>query len=584
MARRKKGADEDPARAAFASARARVAEHPLFGEMIGRTWIREGRLEGGGYALVDGAGHITVDLSRGAGPATWTWVLAHCLTHLAFGHAGYRRDRDWDVAADAVAAGFLADVKVGSPLPGFQPGFPERDVEKLYQRFLTEGVPPSFRGWGTGPQGETGLREGQSDHGGYFAQLFAEGLARSVREAVRQAAGAPPLREASTMAQAREWFLSSYPLLGGLAAGFEILEDIDLCHRMQIQVAAVDVELREIYVNPLAQLDEDQARFVLAHELLHAGLRHPARRRGRDPYFWNVACDFVINAWLVEMRLGEPPDQGFLHDPDLAGESAESVYDTIVRARRKYRKLATLRGLELGDMVGASSDEFWDTGRGLDLDTFCRQALSQGLLAHQDQQRGLLPAGLVEEIKALQQPVIPWDVELARWFDRHFSPLEKRRTFARPSRRQASTPDIPRARWVVPPEQLAGRTFGVVLDTSGSMSRRLLGMALGAIASYAMSRDVPAVRVVFCDAAAYDEGYMRPEEIAERVRVRGRGGTVLQPGVDLLEKAGDFPSDGPILVVTDGQCDRVRVKREHAFLVPRGVTLPFRAGEVFRMG
>jgi predicted metal-dependent peptidase len=128
------------------------------------------------------------------------------------------------------------------------------------------------------------------------------------------------------------------------------------------------------------------------------------------------------------------------------------------------------------------------------------------------------------------------------------------------------------------------RTFGVVLDTSGSMNHALMGKALGAIASYAMARDVPAARVVFCDAAAYDAGYLPVEEIAGRVRVRGRGGTVLQPGVDLLERADDFPKDGPILVITDAQCDRVRVEREHAFLVPKGATLPFATrAEVFRI-
>ena len=125
-------------------------------------------------------------------------------------------------------------------------------------------------------------------------------------------------------------------------------------------------------------------------------------------------------------------------------------------------------------------------------------------------------------------------------------------------------------------------TFGVVLDTSGSMERTVLARALGTIASYATSRDVPAVRVVFCDAAPYDEGYLRPEEIAGRVR--GRSGTILQPGIDLLQRAPDFPADGPLLIITDGYCDRLQVKREHAFLVPRGRSLPFVAkGPVFRI-
>jgi len=124
--------------------------------------------------------------------------------------------------------------------------------------------------------------------------------------------------------------------------------------------------------------------------------------------------------------------------------------------------------------------------------------------------------------------------------------------------------------------------FGVVLDTSGSMDRTLLAKCLGTIASYCASREVRFVRLVFCDAAAYDQGYVPAEEIADRVRVKGRGGTVLQPGIDLLEKSKDFPETGPILVITDGMCDRVRIHREHAFLLPEGRSLPFvPKGKVF---
>lgn len=76
------------------------------------------------------------------------------------------------------------------------------------------------------------------------------------------------------------------------------------------------------------------------------------------------------------------------------------------------------------------------------------------------------------------------------------------------------------------------------------------------------------MRVVFCDAEAHDNGWMHPFDIAGRVRVRGRGGTVLQPGVDLPQDAPDFPKDGPILVITDAWIDRVRIRREHAYLPP----------------
>ena len=124
---------------------------------------------------------------------------------------------------------------------------------------------------------------------------------------------------------------------------------------------------------------------------------------------------------------------------------------------------------------------------------------------------------------------------------------------------------------------MKSRTFGVVLDTSGSMSRTLIAKALGSIANYAIARDVPFVRVVFCDAHAYDEGYMSPENIAGKVKVRGRGGTILMPGIRKLEEADDFPEDGPILIITDTECDRLTVRkpRDHAYLVPKGKRLPF---------
>jgi predicted metal-dependent peptidase len=274
------------------------------------------------------------------------------------------------------------------------------------------------------------------------------------------------------------------------------------------------------------------------------------------------------------------PSFGGLHDPELRGLSAEAIYDRIVCDIRKYRKLATIRGFGLCDILDPSEVR----GRIVDADEFCRRALAQGLALHQKAGRGLLPGQLVQEIEALSVPPIPWDVKLAQWLDGFFAPTDPRRTYARASRRQSATPDIPRPRVVPFSEEVVERTFGVVLDTSGSMDRTLLGQGLGAISSYALSREVPLVRVVFCDAVAYDEGYLAPETIAGRVKVRGRGGTILQPGVNLLERATDFPKDGPILIVTDALCDHVRCSRDHAFLVPPGARLPFVArGPVFEM-
>lgn len=600
-AKRKANEQNDIALRNFQEGYRIVKRHPIFAALLEHTTVlrREGTpFPQEGLARVSRSGYIYCHPKVRATPERWVRTLAHCLLHLGMEHfAEKEHPARWNIACDCVAEKFLADLKLGKPLcDGVLPAGISNE-EKLYRRLCEGGITPEYTGFGTAGENSSdmifddpeSLRWSRRPKS--WSAVFAVGLGLAVQNAVNVAAGYSETLDCgeqdsskSPAARAKGWFVSSYPLLGAIAAGFKLIEDPLVCQRMDIRVAAVSCGLQEIYMNPAAALSEDECRFVMAHEFLHAALRHDARHEWRDSYLWNVACDFVINGWLTEMGLGERPD-GVLYDEQFKGMNAEAVYDRIVTDLRVYRKLATLRGAGLGDIL-PDGDSWWERSGGVDLDTFYRRALGQGLEYHQAEGRGYLPEGLVEEIRALSHPPIPWDVELGRWFDELFTPFEKTRSYARPSRRQSATPDIPRPSWVIGQAALEGRTFGVVLDTSGSMERGLLATALGAVAGYSVARDVPGVRVVFCDAEAYDQGYMRPEDIAGTVKVKGRGGTVLQPAIDLLERAEDFPKDAPVLIITDGYCeDRfVLHGREHAYLIPWGAQLPFvPRGRVFRM-
>lgn len=578
----KKHAQEPPHVRARLEGFARVRAHPLLRHLAEHAGLREdARVVPEGWAGVTASGTVVVNPDRRGSADEWAYVFAHLLLHLGFGHFPCEAKKaHWNAACDVVVAAFLAPLKLGRAPPELvvDPELYSRDERALYRRFLVDGIPPSAGGGCAGPT-TCDLLDGGEPYttwrGETWQDLLAAGLRAAVAHAVDVAGGVAPSKGGtalSTAERARRWFMASFPLLGSLATAFRLVEDLDACRRMDVGVAAVSETLREVYVNPLARLSEDEARFVLAHELLHVGLRHTARRAGRDPYLWNVACDFVINGWLHEMRVGVPPRVGVLLDGELAGLSAESIYDRIVGDMRRFRRLATLRGTGLVDVLDGTEPR---TGDPTSLDAFFRQCLAQGLLVHRAQGRGTVPAGLVEEIWAVAEPPIPWDVALARLFDAWFPPIASRRTYARPSRRQDATPDIPRPRTAMLDEHREGRTFAVVLDTSGSMDRSLLARALGAIASYAASRDVALVRLVYCDAAPYDEGFVAPESLLRGVDVKGRGGTVLQPAIDLVDRAADFPPDGPILVVTDGECDLLHVPRPHAYVVPRGARLPF---------
>ncbi|MER7561847.1 hypothetical protein ABTZ93_02650 [Streptomyces sp. NPDC097941] len=546
-----------------------------------------------GLVVVDSDGDLHAHPDRLAEPAAWAWALAHAVLHLGFGHVpavkGERTQPDrFDLAARCLVVNrFLLGFPVGRAPEHLPASYPDGDEEQLAARWRRDGIPAAYEHCGTaGPEpDQLLLRWAGWSQPPDWQLAFATALTRTMSAAMDMAGGrrdslSGEVTPQHPWQQALSWFISSYPLLGGIAAGITLVADAELARAHGIAIAAVNAEAAEIYINPLRRFDDEEWRFILAHEMLHAALRHGDRCGTRDPYLFNIACDYVINGWLTEMRIGTMPE-GLLYDPELTGLSSEEVYDRIAGDLRRMRRLATLRGKGAGDILGGPLGSPRDY---VDLDEFYRRGLARGLDLHQRQERGFLPGGLVEEIRALSHPPLPWDAQLARWFDEFVPSPQPVRSYARPARRQSSTPDIPRAGRYLPPEEIARCTFGVVLDTSGSMNRTLLGKALGAIASYAEARDVPAARVVFCDAAPHDAGYLPVTEIAERVRVQGRGGTVLQPGIDLLHRADDFPANAPVLVITDGWCDVLRVRREHAYLIPQGARLPFTArGPVFRV-
>ena len=267
------------------------------------------------------------------------------------------------------------------------------------------------------------------------------------------------------------------------------------------------------------------------------------------------------------MGVGKLPSIGALYDPRLQGKSAEEVYDLLAGDRRRCRGLRGFRG-GLGDVLLDSPGRRIYRGDVTTLDDLYRRCMAAGFSTCRG--RGTIPAGLLEEIRSLFTPPVPWDVELGRWMEQHVPIVrEKRRTYARASRRQSSTPDIPRPARYVPQEWQDACTFGVILDTSGSMDRELLGRALGAIASYAEAREVPAVRLVLCDAAPYDQGIVAPADLRGIFPIRGRGGTVLQPAISFLVSRPDFPSAAPVMIITDGWCEEeLLVPREHCFVLP----------------
>lgn len=560
--------------------------------------LNRSELPGGAYCQIDADNRVVFNESLKLVPDRWLGIFS--LATLIFAIGGLRRlpvpSRVSDLAAQLAALHWWQQLRVGElpehfELPAEILQWGRLPLEAIAARLNVEPASEILDGrWTLTRSGHPLMfKSARTDRWSVGQRddpeaLFAQALVDSARRALQiqhdtNLPSRPDSNPNSTGARARRWLIAHYPLLGSLLTAFELVEDAEVCDRLRISIAAIQVATQEIYLNPRRRLGLEQTKFVLAHEILHAGLNHSSRREGRDPYLWNVACDFVINDWLVTMNLGIPPEGGLLFDEALRGMAAEDIYRKLAVDLRVRRRLSTFRGEDV-DMLDDGLGAFFTDG-----EAFCRRALLQGLDFHQTSGRGLLPAGLVETIRTLNQPPIAWQAKLAEWIQERFALPERRRSWARPSRRQSSTPETPRPRFIEPEGEQATQTFGVIVDTSGSMDRMDLGKALGAIVAYSLANGVRQVRLVYCDAQPYDEGYVAIDSLASRVRVRGRGGTVLQAAVNLLQGQKDFPQDCPVLIITDGQCESdLQVARDHAFLVSPGMRLPFATRKpVFQM-
>ena len=160
------------------------------------------------------------------------------------------------------------------------------------------------------------------------------------------------------ISQARLKLLFGQPFFGTLTMQLPLVDATD---SGWCTTAAVDG--RNIYFNRdfFADLDVDEVVFVLCHEVLHVALDHFGRRTHRDPSWWNMANDYVINAMLTNDKVGKMPTKKVtdvdekgetnqrvgLYDPKYSGWTSEAVYDDL--EKRKVKKQMTLDvHLELG--------------------------------------------------------------------------------------------------------------------------------------------------------------------------------------------------------------------------------------------
>ena len=371
--------------------------------------------------------------------------------------------------------------------------------------------------------------------------------------------------------KARFDLVRAYPLMNFLILSTENVFTRDL------PTAAASTERNGppvLYNNPdfLMSLPEKQRAWVQLHEVLHLFLAHQGRQQdgGYDPQLWNIACDYVVNLFIDELRkenelaqaLIEPwPDQ--LLDSDYREMTAEQVYQELLRHNNDNTQQAISNngGALGGDGQAGSQGESHcvDESQGKAFDKVAnekvgearqselKQIIAAALSQHgQEKKIGGGMGRLIRTFEALLKPVVPWRDILQQYVE---TTLSDRTTYKRPSRRSTKN--------IIFPSRTGERIhlwFGV--DTSGSMSSDDLNDAASELVALCGEYSTWKVTLLSCDTGAHILGTWSSEEgdQFETIdhRLMGGGGTDMDPMIVAANETDEDDRPNVLVIVTDG--------------------------------
>lgn len=305
-----------------------------------------------------------------------------------------------------------------------------------------------------------------------------------------------------------------------------------------IQTEATDG--RNLWINKdfWKSIPLEQQVAELVHELFHKILLHNTRRGNRDPYLWNVACDYVINAGMKKMGFNFPTTGpgAWLYDPQYEGALAEAVYNELVKKAKAQPQPqpgqggqqdpngSPFKGKPGVPQLAPGREDLKDAPGSEHPET--RDKIEQEIKAMVDRAitmakaMGNLPAGIEKDVaKATKAAKEPWYNHLHRYMQ---ALAVSEYNWARQNRRALLT-----HKCFAPMHY--SEALGVVdvfIDTSGSCyaaaQQSNFAMHLNAILAEAKPR---LVRLWYFDTKVYPGQEIQAGELDVDLKPRGGGGT-----------------------------------------------------------
>jgi predicted metal-dependent peptidase len=135
--------------------------------------------------------------------------------------------------------------------------------------------------------------------------------------------------------------------------------------------------------------------------------------------------------------------------------------------------------------------------------------------------------------------------EIKRTMSSHVFGTKKQKTIVRPNRRGIVG---------LKGHKKYRTEINVILDTSGSM-----GGEFEKVLSYVFQNDIE-INLIQIDARVQDVIKIKDKKQLEKMRIRGLGGTTLQPGIDFMSNPKNKIHRNNTVILTDGWTDNLNFK------------------------
>ena len=328
----------------------------------------------------------------------------------------------------------------------------------------------------------------------------------------------------------------------------------------------------------------DEMVFIMLHEIAHVALMHVARREGRDPLLWNIACDFYVNAVLAKefnikfpndsiningINIRMPASALYCSSIDIDEDCVEDMYDKLMQQAKQngYQQSTgngdgagntfkfTIEGSEYSDGGGGKGrgngvgrgnygfnpsiveDSFKKVDINIKIDD-ARDLIDNGEDQSEKMQKSnkivadaavridMSSSGIGSEsglMEALARKLLNSEINWKRLLKKYLIAATSRdSSFNRPDKRMYYQNAIYPGSIAEDSNEIHG--IKVCIDTSGSVSDEDLGKFMGQVWQLCKTYKVKA-ELIYWDASIESTGEFTGYKEFERVSVYGRGGT-----------------------------------------------------------